>query len=527
MQSARILVPLYACVSLAFSSVSYTTPNVAHVWIDVELPPTVAADAAGRLLVLAQPVKTGDSPSPDDIELSDLYPAAVAVAGQDVRTFDSSHHVLMDADQDAFPTPFSQLTPGTYRVQVVLDRNGDFGRYYGRGPGDLVTKVVNVQVPLSSTLTIALDHEVPAVTSDNASSASPEGQSLRDAARPLLTDVEVSSKVLTAFWGRPVSLKAWVLVPPGYAVGSLKTWPVAFMLGTFSATHERDSDLAHLFAQLNQSGATPPLIWVFLDYATATGTTEFADSVNNGPWGTALTTELIPALEHRFRMDARPTGRLLTGHSSGGWASLWLQVNYPKIFGGAWATAPDPTDYRRFIGVDLTAPNVNMYFDVHGEQRPQIRESGHVTGTLRDFVRREEVLGHVGGVYQSFDWVFSPRGDDGRPLPMFDRVSGKVNPGVAAYWQRNFDLGRMVSSLPSAAKKALNGKLTVIVGDEDTFYLDGSVHLLKSDLDTAGVKADIRFLPGKNHNNLWSQGDDELGLVKEIARAMYSIARPN
>src|SRR5258706_13829882 len=112
MQSARILVPLHACVSLALSSVSYTTPNVAHVWIDVELPPPVAADAAGRLLVLAQPVKTGDSPSPDDIELSALYPAAVAVAGQDVRTFDSSHHVLMDADQDAFPTPFSQLTPG-------------------------------------------------------------------------------------------------------------------------------------------------------------------------------------------------------------------------------------------------------------------------------------------------------------------------------------------------------------------------------------------------------------------------------
>jgi enterochelin esterase-like enzyme len=40
----------------------------------------------------------------------------------------------------------------------------------------------------------------------------------------------------------------------------------------------------------------------------------------------ALTTELIPALERRYRMDAKPSGCFLNGHSSGGWAAMWLSV---------------------------------------------------------------------------------------------------------------------------------------------------------------------------------------------------------
>jgi enterochelin esterase-like enzyme len=55
-------------------------------------------------------------------------------------------------------------------------------------------------------------------------------------------------------------------------------------------------------------------------------------------------------------MDAKPSGRLLTGHSSGGWAALWLQVTYPKLFGGAWPTSPDPSDFRDFLASTSTLP---------------------------------------------------------------------------------------------------------------------------------------------------------------------------
>ena len=103
------------------------------------------------------------------------------------------------------------------------------------------------------------------------------------------------------------------------------------------------------------------MIWVMLNESFSTGTVEFADSVNNGPWGFALTRELIPNLERQYRMDARPNGRFLTGHSSGGWATLWLQVAYPTIFGGTWSTAPDPSDFHNFTGPDIYAPHANVY----------------------------------------------------------------------------------------------------------------------------------------------------------------------
>jgi len=63
------------------------------------------------------------------------------------------------------------------------------------------------------------------------------------------------------------------------------------------------------------NGTMPPMIWVLLDESFTSGTHEFVDSVNNGPWGRALTSELIPFLEREFRMDPRPSARFLNGHS--------------------------------------------------------------------------------------------------------------------------------------------------------------------------------------------------------------------
>lgn len=493
--------------------------------ISVSLPSLAEGDASGRLLVFARPLRKDESAAPGEVDGSENSPAAVAVAGRYVATFGPNRSVTIDLDATDTSTSFAALPSGQYVLQAVLDRNNDYGRF-GRGPGDLVSKVLTVQIPLQKPIGITLDHALPAVEWDS-TNVSPDVRARREAARPFLTDVEIPSPSLTKFSGRPVRLRAWVLVPPNYHAGAKQTWPVAFMCGTFSANRQQDLDLASLFAQMNQRGSIPPLIWVFLDYATITGATEFADGVNNGPWGTALTTELIPALEQRFRMDARPSGRLLIGHSSGGWASLWLQINYPYLFGGAWATAPDPSDFRDFVGVDLTMARANMYYDDFGNLRPLIRSKGQVTGTIKDFVRLEETVAHTGGTFQSFDWVFSPRGPDGRPLPMFDRVTGAVDPNIVSYWRSHYDIGRLIVSLSEAQRRALDGKLRVIVGDADTFYLDGSVHRLQRDAQTARLDAKFRFLPGKTHNDLFAKDGDSLGLLKEIAWEMHAVARPH
>jgi hypothetical protein len=275
------------------------------------------------------------------------------------------------------------------------------------------------------------------------------------------------------------------------------------------------------------AGKTPPMIWVFLDESCPTGTHEFADSVNNGPWGTALTTELIPYLESHYRMDSRASGRFLTGHSSGGWATLWLQVRYPKIFGGTWSASPVPSDFRDFGGPDLYAPDANVYYKPDGTPWSLVRIGGKVVATRRQLAQLERVLGPYGDQMSSFEWVFSPRGADGRPQQMFDRGTGKVNPEVVRYWRDHYDIAYRIETQWPQLKPDLDGKIHVIVGTADTFYLDGPAHKLKAVLEDVGARAEVQFLPGKTHSNLYAKGKDQDWLRPQIAWAMYHVARPD
>ena len=123
---------------------------------------------------------------------------------------------------------------------------------------------------------------------------------------------------------------------------------------------------------------------------------------------------------------ASQTVVFLTGHSSGGWATLWLQVSYPAIFGGTWSTAPDPSDFRSFTGPDIYAPHANVYRKADGSSWMLVRVDGRDVVSLENYAKLEAVLGDYGGQFASFEWVFSPKGIDRRPMPLFDRATGDV-----------------------------------------------------------------------------------------------------
>jgi hypothetical protein len=225
-------------------------------------------------------------------------------------------------------------------------------------------------------------------------------------------------------------------------------------------------------------------------------------------------------------MDAKTGGRFLNGHSSGGWATLWLQVRYPKVFGGSWPTSPDPSDFHDFTGVDLYAPNANMYFKPDGSLYPIARDHAKLLATLRDSTLMEEALGEYGGQMRSFDWVFSPRGPDGRPLPMYDRGTGAVDPAVVAYWREHYDIAERLKANWPALKPDLDGKVHLIIGTADTFYLDGAAHRLEAVMKDLGAKTDFRYLPEKTHFDLYAVGSDRMALMRQIAWEMYAVARP-
>ena len=130
-------------------------------------------------------------------------------------------------------------------------------------------------------------------------------------------------------------------------------------------------------------------------------------------------------------------------------------------------------------------------------------------------------MGDYGGQIASFEWVFSPRGSDGRPMPMFDRRTGAIDRDVADYWLAHYDISRILTENAKQLVPQLRGKIHIIVGTADTFYLDGAVHLLEQAITPLGYKPKITYLKGRTHMDLY-----EGGLEQRIAEQMYNAARP-
>jgi hypothetical protein len=155
-----------------------------------------------------------------------------------------------------------------------------------------------------------------------------------------------------------------------------------------------------------------------------------------------------------------------------------------------------------------------------------MRDRGKVISTLEQFAKLETVLGPYGGQISSFDWVFSPKSDSGAPEPMFDRGTGAVNSKVVAYWRDHYDLAHVVEANWSSRGPDLKGRIHLIVGTADTFYLDGSARKFEAVLSRLGADSHFTYLPDKTHFDLYAIGEDKLGLFDRIAAEMYRIARP-
>ena len=396
-----------------------------------------------------------------------------------------------DASVRKFPKGFDKLDLTGMTAQAVV-RFNPYDRNVGTGTGNGFSKPVRLGANLTTALPII--------------SLVPKREE-RESKRTKI--VTVQSKLLSKFHDRPVELKAAVTLPVGYETNSQKRYPVIYEIPGFGGSH---LNKRHQRPRLNMKGVD--FIKVMLDPSCPRGHQVFANSANNGPYLDALIQELIPTIDRRFRTDAREYGRFLTGHSSGGWSSLWVQVNAPNTFGGTWSTSPDPVDLRDFQRINVYKSGENMFVDNEGKRRPLARMNGRVLLWYDDFAHMEDVLGY-GGQLMSFEAVFSPRGKDGRPLQLWNRKNGEIDANVAAAWKK-YDINLILQNNWQKLEPELKGKLHVFMGDRDTFYLEGATILLKETMAKLGSDAKIVILPGKNHMNLFAGGLDR-DIEEEIA----------
>lgn len=329
-------------------------------------------------------------------------------------------------------------------------------------------------------------------------------------------EFRVKSRLLSKFWRKAVYIEAGVVVPPDRQ--RKERLPTCFNIHGFGGSHRVAWRAAPELRSKWENEDYPRMIYVYLNAQFEYGHHEFADSANNGPWGEALTREFIPAYEKKFKAD--PKGRFLTGHSSGGWSSFWLQVTYPDFFAGTWSTAPDSMDFRDFTGINIYEFK-NAYVDPAGEDIPLMRAGDRWIATIRQYVAKEERQGPRGGQFQSFDCVFSPRAKKRRPLPMFDRKTGAIDPSVAKAWEK-YDIGLTLRRNWKTLGPKLKGKLHAYCGTLDTFRLEGALRLIRKDLADLGSDAEIVLVEGRDHRTLMrSDARWPNGLLDYIHRAMW------
>jgi hypothetical protein len=342
--------------------------------------------------------------------------------------------------------------------------------------------------------------------------------------------LKIPSKRLSDFHGRPMDIRAGVILPRGFARQPERRYPVRVHIGGYGARFTNVGQMltpGSAFERTWMADDSPRMILIHLDGAGPLGDPYQVDSANHGPYGAAIVHEVIPYIEATFRGIGRGDARVLDGGSSGGWVALALQIFYPEAFNGAWAFCPDSVDFRSFQLVNIYDDD-NAYINQHGSERPAARDvSGAVRYTMRHECQLENVLGQgdswtlSGGQWGAWNATYGPKGPDGRPVPLWDPVTGLINHKTAAHW-KTYDLRRVLEENWAVLGPKLAGKLHIWVGEADDYFLNNAVHRLDTFLSHAQppYQGSITYGPGQGH--CW-MGISQREMMKQMTRRMDAM----
>ena len=418
--------------------------------------------------------------------------------------------------QEAYGFPkerLSEIPAGDYYVQVLLHKYETFhlkngkvvklpmdrgeGQHWNLAPGNIYSKPIKIHFDPKNTevVQLTIDQIIPPIIEPTDSK--------------YIKHIKIQSKLLTEFWGRPMYLGAHILLPEGFDTHQNVKYPLAIYhghfpsdLSGFSTTPPNPNLIPDTSARFNITGYNkiqeeeayqfykqwtgpnfPRVLAIEIQHATPYYDDSYAvNSANMGPYGDAITYELIPEIEKQFRGIGQGWARFTYGGSTGGWEALAVQVFYPNEYNGAYAACPDPIDFNHYTTINIYKDE-NAYYaksDFKDLARPSHRNYlGHINSTIKETNQRELALGthsRSGDQYDVWEAVFSPMGEDGYPKRIFDKHSGTIDKSVAAYWKENYDLAHIIKRDWPKIGEQLKGKIHLYVGDMDNYYLNNAVY---------------------------------------------------
>ena len=479
------------------------------------------------------------------------------IAGIDVEDWMPGELIKFNKNLLAYPiNQLKDLPNGDYYVQAFLHKYETFkmatgfelklpmdqgeGQKWNISPKNLYSTPQKVNIQKNNFLEIKLNNEIPEI------------EPIEDS--KFIKHVKIQSKLLSEFWGRPMFLQANVLLPKGFKKTGSKRYPLMIFHGHYPNTfrgfrneppdapkkdtifNERFGITGYKFIQENEaynfykqwiSKSFPRFMVIEIQHQNPYYDDSYAvNSANLGPYGDAITYELIPHVEKLFDGIGDGWGRFLYGGSTGGWEALAAQVFYPSEYNGCFAACPDPIDFRAFTIVDIYKDK-NAYFD-EGEftrnLRPGIRDGvGRIKAYLKDINRREYILGtnsRSGDQWDIWQAVYSPIGENGYPKPIWDKLTGEIDKDVANYWKENYDLRHIMERDWGKIGEDLEGKINIYCGDMDNYYLNNAVVLTEKFLEkTKNPYYDGEVDYGNGAEHCWN-GDQQN--PNHISRLRYN-----
>lgn len=471
----------------------------------------------GRLLVL---ISSSDRSEPR-FQINDNDDTGIII-GKDVSNWASETPELVGGNQAIYPLEnLKELKAGRYYIQALLNKYDTFelanghsvqlpmdqgeGQHWNTSPKNIYSTPQWIEISANTKkVKLHLSEEIPPIT--------PVADS------EYIKHIRIQSEMLTAFWGRPMYLQANVLVPHGFDKDAAPEYPLMVFHGHFPKTFggfrsepptapENDDVYnarfgitgyeyiqqkeAHDFYRQWVSDDFPRFIAIEIQHQNPYYDDSYAvNSANLGPYGDAITYELIPHVEAMFNGVGEGWGRFLYGGSTGGWEALAVQVFYPKEYNGCFAACPDPIDFRAYTVVNLYEDENAYYGEGTFKKtlRPGRRDGkGLIQSSLRQMNRREMALGSKGRSGDQWDiWqaVYSPAGEDGYPKSIWNKQTGEIDKEVAEYWRENYDLNYIMKRDWTSIGKDLEGKVHLYCGDMDNYYLNNAVVLTEEFLES-------------------------------------------
>jgi len=433
------------------------------------------------LLYLSKENKT-----PKDVFVGlDLIPAYRIV----VNNLKPNEVATFNDNAISYPVELSNIERGSYYAQVVFDRNlGDSN--IGTSSGNLYSESIQVNLTKDFDAVFKLEAEkmISPITFKETE---------------YLKELSVKSKLLSDFHGKDIFVNAAIGLPEGYYENPNRKYPVIYSIFGFGANYKLHSAKGkYKFTNLGEQ----PVIVVYLDGNCSEGHSTYANSDVNGPWGDALVKEFIPALNEKYQTNK---ANLLFGHSSGGWTSLWLQINYPKVFSGTWSSAPDQVDFRNYQNKNIYETK-NMFYDDNGNLLADITIAGRFpVVSSKDLNKTENVI-YRGSQLHSFDAVFGGYDENGKRIRLVNLPKGDVNQDAIPLWKR-YDLSIYLRENWNSLKNDLDNKIRISVGTSDNFYLNHSVALLEDEMKKLNAEIEFQYYPG-DHFTVFTEAYQKEGI---------------